>query len=63
MSVLDNAGIFPDKQSQKGEEVMAESEGSDDTLGTVADNQLLMAEVENVVHEPFKTSEEIKVKN
>ncbi|XP_022106204.1 lon protease homolog, mitochondrial-like [Acanthaster planci] len=59
-SVLDNADIFADKQSQKGEEVISESEGSEDALGTVADNQVLMAEVENVVHHPFKTSEEIK---
>ena len=66
-STVDNAEVFPVEDpkpkelKEEGQEMMEEKEDDKD-ITSIPTNQVYMAEVENITHEPFKTSDEIKVR-
>ncbi|XP_033634423.1 lon protease homolog, mitochondrial-like [Asterias rubens] len=64
-STVDSAEVFPVEDpkpkelKEEGQEMMEEKEDDKD-ITSIPTNQVYMAEVENITHEPFKTSDEIK---
>ena len=57
---MDNTEVFPEEERKYMKEGQ-ESENKEVDGGSIPVKQVFMAEVDNITHEPFKTTEEIKV--